>query len=152
MFSSILTALSATPAYFFPYFSYKVQFPLVLIIIIVSLLPLQVVLELEKKLFNYVNLDLFRENNGTSVSHSIVSIFFSLSFQHFCSFSRNVSFFFFLRTSFCRLLFSNNVLLLHFRYNLTDYQNKWICIACIGLSQSMHGLPWRANCLEKTHL
>uniref|UniRef100_A0A8C5CWN3 inositol-polyphosphate 5-phosphatase n=1 Tax=Gadus morhua TaxID=8049 RepID=A0A8C5CWN3_GADMO len=32
----------------------------------------KVVLELEKKLFKYANQDVFRENNGTSVSHAII--------------------------------------------------------------------------------
>lgn len=34
---------------------------------------IQVVLQLEKKLFSYVNQDVFRENNGTSVSLAFVS-------------------------------------------------------------------------------
>lgn len=39
-----------------------------------SSLLFQVVLQLEKKLFSYVNQDVFRENNGTPVSPAFLNV------------------------------------------------------------------------------
>lgn len=68
--------------------NYQAQLTLVLLLIRASLLPLiQVVLQLEKKLFNYVNQDVFRENNGSPVSHPFAFPLFiypsALLFLHF---------------------------------------------------------------------